>query len=46
MLTLNQVTLIGFLGRDPEVRRLPSGDVAATLSIATRQRVRAPEGGG
>ena len=31
------VQLIGRLGRDPEIRRLPSGDPVANLSLATKE---------
>ena len=34
---LNKVILIGNLGRDPEVRYLPSGDAVANFSIATSE---------
>ncbi|MBP7184303.1 MAG: single-stranded DNA-binding protein [Saprospiraceae bacterium] len=34
---LNRITLIGNLGRDPEVRRLDNGAVVARLSIATNE---------
>lgn len=34
---LNKVMLIGNLGRDPEVRYLPSGDAVASFSIATSE---------
>ena len=33
--SVNKVTLIGTLGRDPEVRYLPNGNAAANLSLAT-----------
>ena len=35
---LNRVTLIGNLGRDPEVRSTQSGDSVANLSLATTER--------
>ena len=35
MASVNKVILIGNLGRDPEIRYMPSGDALATLSIAT-----------
>lgn len=35
--SLNKVILIGNLGRDPEVRRLNSGDPVVNLSIATSE---------
>jgi single-strand DNA-binding protein len=35
MASLNKVMLIGNLGRDPEIRYMPSGDPVATLALAT-----------
>lgn len=35
---LNQVTLIGNLGRDPEIRTTQDGKEIATLTIATSER--------
>jgi single-strand DNA-binding protein len=35
--SLNKVTLIGNLGKDPEVRRLPSGEPVVNLRIATSE---------
>jgi single-strand DNA-binding protein len=35
--SVNKVVLIGNLGRDPEVRRLTSGDPVVNLSIATSE---------
>ena len=35
MSSLNKATLIGNLGKDPELRATPSGKVVASLSIAT-----------
>lgn len=37
MASVNRVILIGHLGRDPEIRYLPSGDAVATISIATTE---------
>jgi single-strand DNA-binding protein len=34
---LNRVTLVGHLGRDPEVRRLENGSAVAKFSIATTE---------
>ncbi len=36
--SLNRVALIGNLGRDPEIRRLNSGDPVCNLSVATNDR--------
>lgn len=41
---INKVTLIGNLGRDPEVRHLESGAVVARLAIATNENYRDREG--
>ncbi|SDY00251.1 single-stranded DNA-binding protein [Nitrosomonas sp. Nm58] len=35
MASVNKVILVGNLGRDPEVRYMPSGDAMANLNIAT-----------
>jgi single-strand DNA-binding protein len=37
MASVNRVTLIGNLGRDPEMRYLPSGEAVASFSIATTE---------
>ena len=34
---INKVILVGTLGRDPEVRHLPSGDAMANVSLATSE---------
>ena len=41
---VNRVTLIGNLGRDPEVRRLDNGAVVAKFSIATSESYRDSSG--
>lgn len=35
---LNKVLIIGNLGKDPEMRSLPSGQAVAEFSVATRRR--------
>ena len=35
--SVNKVIWVGNLGRDPEIRRMPSGDAVANLSLATSQ---------
>ena len=37
-LNINEVRLLGRVGRDPEVRYLPNGDAVASLSLATSER--------
>ena len=38
MASVNKAIIVGKLGRDPEMRNLPSGDSIATLSVATSER--------
>jgi single-strand DNA-binding protein len=45
MASVNKVVLIGNLGRDPEVRYLPSGDPVANFSLATTESWRDKSGG-
>jgi single-strand DNA-binding protein len=40
MASVNKVILVGNLGRDPEVRYLPSGDAVANITIATSSKVK------
>jgi single-strand DNA-binding protein len=37
MSTLNKVTLIGYLGRDPEIRSTAAGDMVAQFTLATTE---------
>ncbi len=37
MASLNQVQIIGNLGKDPEVRYLPNGNAVANLAVATTE---------
>jgi single-strand DNA-binding protein len=43
--SLNKVILIGNLGKDPEVRRLGSGDPVVNLSVATSESWRDKQSG-
>ena len=45
MASINRVTLIGNLGRDPEMRYLPSGEAVATFSVATTEQWKDKSGG-
>ncbi len=42
--SVNRVTLIGNLGKDPELRYTSSGVAVATFSLATNEQWRDPEG--
>jgi single-strand DNA-binding protein len=44
MASVNKVILMGNLGRDPEVRYLPSGDPVANITIATSSRYKGKTG--
>ena len=44
MASVNKVILVGNLGRDPEVRYLPSGDPVANVTIATSSRYKSKSG--
>lgn len=39
-MSVNKVILVGRLGRDPEVRYMPSGDAVANFSVATDEQWR------
>ena len=42
--SLNRVTLIGNLGKDPEVKYTPSGTPVAKLTLATNERFKDKSG--
>jgi len=44
MASVNKVILLGNLGRDPEVRYLPSGDPITNVTIATSRRYKNKSG--
>lgn len=44
MASVNKVILMGNLGKDPEVRYLPSGDAVANITIATSSRYKGKDG--
>lgn len=44
MASVNKVILVGNLGRDPEIRYMPSGDAMANLNIATTDTWKDKEG--
>jgi single-strand DNA-binding protein len=43
-MSINKAIVVGNLGRDPEVRVLPSGQNVANLSVATKARFTDPNG--
>jgi single-strand DNA-binding protein len=42
--SVNRVILVGYLGRDPEVRYAPSGDAVANVSLATTETYKDKDG--
>lgn len=44
MASLNRCTFIGNLGRDPEIKYLPSGDVIANIAIGVTEKWKDKEG--
>jgi len=44
MASVNKVIIIGNLGRDPEMRYLPSGDAVANLRVATTDKYKDKSG--
>lgn len=38
MASINKVIIVGNLGRDPEVRYMPSGDAATNIAVATTDK--------
>ncbi len=38
MASVNKVTIIGNLGKDPEIRYLPSGEAVANITVATTDK--------
>jgi len=38
MASFNKITVVGYLGKDPEIKYLPNGDGICTFSIATTER--------
>lgn len=44
MRSVNKITLMGYLGRDPETRTLPSGSKVVDFSVATSEPTKDKEG--
>lgn len=44
MASVNKAIIIGHLGRDPEVRYMPSGDAVANINVATTETWKDKEG--
>lgn len=44
MATFNQITIVGRLGRDPEMKITPNGDACTTMSVATSKRKKGRDG--
>lgn len=45
MASVNKVIVVGNIGRDPEIRYMPSGDAATNLSLATTDRYKDKQSG-
>ena len=45
MASVNKITLIGNLGKDPEMRYLPSGEAVAVFNMATTETWKDKQGG-
>ena len=43
MASFNKITIVGYLGRDPEIRYTPAGDAVCSFSVATTEKKK--EGG-
>lgn len=43
-MSVNKAIIVGNLGRDPEVRHLPSGQMVASFSVATTERFKGRDG--
>ncbi len=44
MASVNKVILVGNLGRDPEIRYMPSGEPVANITIATSSKYKNKSG--
>lgn len=44
MASFNKITIVGYLGRDPEIRYTPSGEAVCNFSVATTERRKDPAG--
>ena len=44
-MSFNKITLVGNLGRDPELRYTPQGTAVASFSMATNERRKGKDGG-
>jgi single-strand DNA-binding protein len=38
MASFNKITIVGYLGRDPELRHTPNGNAVCNLSVATTEK--------
>jgi len=43
-MSFNKITIVGYLGRDPELRYTPQGTAVCKMSVATTERRRAVNG--
>lgn len=45
MASFNKITIVGYLGRDPEIRYLPDGTAVCNFSVATTEKRKDPRTG-
>ncbi|HZF39992.1 MAG TPA: single-stranded DNA-binding protein [Blastocatellia bacterium] len=45
MASFNKITIVGYLGRDPELRYTPQGQAVCNFSIATTEKRKEPRSG-
>ena len=38
MASFNKIIIVGYLGRDPEIRYVPSGEAVCSFSVATTDK--------
>lgn len=44
MASFNKITIVGYLGRDPEIRYTPQGDAVCNFTVATTERRKNSDG--
>ena len=44
MASFNKITVVGYLGKDPEIRYMPDGSAVCSFSVATTERKKTRDG--